>query len=154
MLIHSCFHMQVYSLADSLMKNSCQQLQTWRVILSRAKKSYFGKACSQPIECMRQGVWVATVLAWYHALAIVCQPCHVLECMWQSSAPTNRNEYLTSWLRCMSLIIKARQKYRYLSWIVYDQNFCLQAVKVGNTKWASVDPRIYTQCFTGMALST
>ena len=53
----------------------------------------------------------------------------------------------------MSLIIKASQKYCYPSWVLYDQNFRQQAAEVGNTEWARVDPSIYTQCFTGIALS-
>ena len=36
---------------------------------------------------------------------------------------------------------------------MYDQNFRQQAAEVGSTEWARVDPSIYTQCFTGMALS-
>ena len=51
-----------------------------------------------------------------------------------------------------SIIAKASQKYRWPSWIVYDQNFRQEAADMQNKQWAKVDPSIYAQCFTGMAL--
>ena len=38
------------------------------------------------------------------------------------------------------------------SWIVYDQNFRQEVADMQNKQWAKVDPSIYAQCFTGMAL--
>ena len=51
-----------------------------------------------------------------------------------------------------SIIAKASQKYRWPSWIDYDQTFRQEAADMQNKQWAKVDPSIYTQCFTGMPL--
>ena len=48
-----------------------------------------------------------------------------------------------------SLIARCSAKYRWPSWVVYDQNFRQEAAESGNLDWAKVDPSIYTQCFTG-----
>ena len=52
----------------------------------------------------------------------------------------------------LSLIAKCRLKYRWPSWVVYDQNFRQEAAKTGHTDWSKVDPSIYTQCFTGASI--
>ena len=52
-----------------------------------------------------------------------------------------------------SLIAKASQKYKWPSWVVYDQNFRQEAAGNPSQAWAKVDPSIYAQCFTGQALS-
>ena len=39
-----------------------------------------------------------------------------------------------------SIIAKASQKYRWPSWIVYDQNFRQEAADMQNKQWAKVDP--------------
>ena len=48
-----------------------------------------------------------------------------------------------------SLIARCSAKYKWPSWVVYDQNFRQEAAESGNVDWAKVDPSIYTQCFTG-----
>lgn len=50
-------------------------------------------------------------------------------------------------------IAKASQKYRWPSWVVYDQNFRQEAAGNPTQSWAKVDPSIYAQCFTGQAIS-
>lgn len=82
---------------------------------------------------------------------------------------------LATWLQCFSLyvatiatkfpgrvpelmayqmiIAKASQRYRWPSWIVYDQNFRQEAAGSSKQAWGRVDPSIYAQCFTGQALS-
>ena len=52
----------------------------------------------------------------------------------------------------MIIIAKASQKFAWPSWVVYDQNFRQEAACSTSTQWARVDPSIYTQCFTGMAI--
>ena len=52
----------------------------------------------------------------------------------------------------MVIIAKASQKFAWPSWVVYDQNFRQEAACSTSTQWARVDPSIYTQCFTGMAI--
>ncbi len=50
----------------------------------------------------------------------------------------------------LAIITKASQKYKWPSWVIYDQNFRMDAA--GNP--AQLDPSIYAQCFTGQVLST
>ena len=55
-------------------------------------------------------------------------------------------------LAYMATIAKASQKYRWPSWLAYNQNF-RQAAESGNCEWSKIDPSIYAQCFNGMAIS-
>ena len=48
---------------------------------------------------------------------------------------------------------KCSLKYRWPSWLVYDQNFRQEAAESGRTDWSKVDPSIYAQCFTGASIS-
>ena len=50
-------------------------------------------------------------------------------------------------------IAKASIKFQWPSWVVYDQNFRIEAA---NTRmdWSKVDPSIYAQCFSNMAKSS
>ena len=57
-------------------------------------------------------------------------------------------------LAYMSIIAKASQKFLWPSWVVYDQNFRQEAASCGNSEWARVDPGIYAQCFTDMAIGS
>lgn len=52
-----------------------------------------------------------------------------------------------------SLIAKASAKFRWPSWVVYDQNFRQEAAGNSHMSWAKADPSIYAQCFTNQALS-
>ena len=79
---------------------------------------------------------------------------------------------LATWIQCFSIyaatlsakrmpqlmayqtiIAKASQRYRWPSWVVYDQNFRKEAAGNPHQSWARVDPSIYAQCFTGQAIS-
>lgn len=53
-----------------------------------------------------------------------------------------------------AIIAKASTKYRWPSWIVYDQNFRQEAAGQPAQSWAKVDPSIYSLCFTGQARSS
>ena len=53
----------------------------------------------------------------------------------------------------LTLIAKCSQKYRWSSWVVYDQNFWQEAAEIGQKDWSKVDPSIYAQCFTGASIS-
>ena len=53
-----------------------------------------------------------------------------------------------------TIIAKASQRYRWPSWVVYDQNFRQEAAGNPHQSWARVEPSIYAQCFTGQAVST
>ena len=51
----------------------------------------------------------------------------------------------------MSIITKASQKYKWPSWVIYDQNFRLDAAGSASQPWSRVDPSLYAQCFTGQS---
>ena len=53
-----------------------------------------------------------------------------------------------------TIVAKASMKYRWPSWVVYDQNFRQEAAGNPTQSWAKVDPSIYAQCFTGQALTS
>ena len=65
---------------------------------------------------------------------------------------TKNPDRLPDLMAYMSIIAKASQKFAWPSWVVYDQNFRQEAACTANIQWARVDPSIYTQCFTGMAI--
>lgn len=48
-----------------------------------------------------------------------------------------------------ALIAKASKKFKWPSWVVYDQNFRQDAAGNPDLPWAKVDPSLYAQCFTG-----
>ena len=52
-----------------------------------------------------------------------------------------------------SLIAKVRAKFKWPSWVVYDQNFRQDAVGNLQLAWAKVDPSTYAQCFTNQVIS-
>ena len=53
----------------------------------------------------------------------------------------------------MAIIAKSSQKYKWPSWVIYDQNFRMEIAGNPTHSWAKVDPSLYAQCFTGQALS-
>ena len=59
-----------------------------------------------------------------------------------------------SLLAYMTVIAKASTKYKWPSWVVYDQNYRQDAADSGITDWSKVDPSTYTQCFTNAAISS
>ena len=52
-----------------------------------------------------------------------------------------------------SLIARSSAKFRWPSWVVYDQNFRQEAAGNSHMSWAKADPSIYAQCFTKQAIS-
>ena len=52
-----------------------------------------------------------------------------------------------------AIIAKASSKYRWPSWVVYDQNFRLEVAGNPDQPWAKVDPSIYALSFTGQTIS-
>lgn len=53
-----------------------------------------------------------------------------------------------------STIAKASQKYKWPSWVIYDQSFRQEMAGTTGQSWAKVDPSIYSLCFTGQAISS
>ena len=62
-------------------------------------------------------------------------------------------ERLPELMAYQSLIAKASTKYKWPSWVVYDQNFRQDAAGNPQLSWTKVDPSIYAQCFTNQAIS-
>lgn len=61
---------------------------------------------------------------------------------------------IKSLLVYMTTIAKASMKYKWMSWVVYDQNYRQEAADSGITDWSKVDPSTYTQCFANAAISS
>ena len=49
---------------------------------------------------------------------------------------------------------KLSQKFRWPSWVIYDQNYRQEAAESGKVDWSRVDASIHALCFNGMAKST
>ena len=62
-------------------------------------------------------------------------------------------ERSTELLAYMTLIVRSSTKYRWPSWVIYDQNFRLEAATGGQIDWAKSDASLFAQCFTGQTLS-
>ena len=52
-----------------------------------------------------------------------------------------------------SLIARASKKFKWPSWLVYDQNFRQEAAGNTSLQWAKAEPSLYAQCFTGQEIS-
>ena len=62
-------------------------------------------------------------------------------------------ERLPDLLGYAAFIAKCSQKFKWPSWVVYDQNFRQLAAEETLTTWARPDPGVYAQSFTNYALS-
>lgn len=51
----------------------------------------------------------------------------------------------------LAIISKASQKYRWPSWVIYDQNFRMEAAGNPSRSWAKVEASLYAQSITGQA---
>lgn len=51
-------------------------------------------------------------------------------------------------------IAKLSQKFRWPSWVIYDNSFQQEAAESGRVDWAKIDASLHTQCFHSMALSS
>ncbi len=52
-----------------------------------------------------------------------------------------------------SLVARASKKFKWPSWVIYDQNFRQEAAGNDELQWAKAEPRLYTQCFTDQDIS-
>ena len=67
---------------------------------------------------------------------------------------TQQPERIPELMAYQSIIAKASMKYKWSSWIVYDQNFRQDVAGNPTQWWAKVDPSIYAVCFTSQAISS
>ncbi len=51
-------------------------------------------------------------------------------------------------------VAKLSQKFRWPSWVVYNNSFRQEAAESGKTDWGKIDGSLHAQCFLGMALSS
>ena len=63
-------------------------------------------------------------------------------------------ERYTDLMAYQSIMAKASQRYRWPSWVIYDQSFRQERAGTLGQSWARVDPSIYSLCFTGQTIST
>ena len=57
-----------------------------------------------------------------------------------------------SLLMYSAIIARLSKKFRWPSWIIYDQYFRQEAADTGKTDWFKIDSSIHAQCFRGMSL--
>ena len=62
-------------------------------------------------------------------------------------------ERLPELMAYQSLIAKASAKFKWPSWVAYDQNFRQDAAGNPQPSWVKADPSIYAQCFTNQAIN-
>ncbi len=74
--------------------------------------------------------------------------------LYSAVVASQKPERVPELMTYMAIIAKASIKYKWPSWIIYDQNFCMEVAGNPSQSWARVDPSMYAQCFTGQALST
>ena len=59
----------------------------------------------------------------------------------------------TAMLMYMSKISNLSSKFKWPSWVIYDQAIRQEAADSGRTDWSKIDSGIHSQCFNGMAKS-
>ena len=64
-------------------------------------------------------------------------------------------ERITDLLGYMCQIVRASHRFKWPSWIIYDQNFRQEAAERNQTSdWARIDSSLFAQCFTGQSKSS
>ena len=53
----------------------------------------------------------------------------------------------------MAEIAKASVKYKWPSWVIYDQKYRMEAAETQKADWSKIEPSIYAQCFHGMEIA-
>ena len=54
----------------------------------------------------------------------------------------------------MATIVRVSQDYPGLAWVRYDAAFRQRAALTGDTRWSTINPTLYTICFTRVTTST
>ena len=62
-------------------------------------------------------------------------------------------ERSTSLMLYAGSIGRLSQRFKWPSWVIYDNAFRQEAAESGNLDWSKIDASIHAQCFTGMAVS-
>lgn len=96
----------------------------------------------QAAELMQSRKMIPDLATWVQCFSVFCT-------VVIAKSPSRLAELMAY----QTTIAKASQRYRWPSWIVYDQNFRQEAAGNPHLSWARVDPSMYAQCFTGQAIS-
>ena len=94
-------------------------------------------------DLMQQKKLIPDIPTWVqcfsHYAAIVC-----------SKYPDRRADLLGY----ISQIMRVSQRFKWPSWVIYDQSFRQEAAERGIKEWSQMDPSLFAQCFTGQAKNT
>ena len=114
-----------------------------------------GKACPIP-QSLEGQVLVVQAADLLQARKIIPDLATWLQCfaLYVATLAPSHPSRVPEMMAYQTIIAKASQKYRWPSWVVYDQNFRQEAANNPAQSWTKVEPSIYAQCFTGQAIST
>ncbi len=73
--------------------------------------------------------------------------------LYATAIATHQPERLPDLMAYQGTIARCSLKYKWPSWVVYDQNFRQEAAGNAGQPRARVDPSMYAQCFTGQEIS-
>ncbi len=110
--------------------------------LSGTKGSIKECICSWCIELIRPRV-TSALATWVLCLAIYAS---VVTTKFAKRIPATKGYTVDT--------IRASRQFRWLSWVLYDVNYCRQAAASNQTDWSKINPNLYVQCFTGWARNT
>ena len=68
-----------------------------------------------------------------------------------STRATAAPELIPELMAYMATIVWVSQDFEGLAWVRYDVAFRRQAALTGNTRWSTINPTLYTMCFSGRA---
>ena len=71
--------------------------------------------------------------------------------LFAAAVARKKPQRLPDMMAYMTIVTKASQKYKWPAWVIYDQNFRMEAAGDSTMSWAKVEPSLYAQCFTGQA---
>ena len=104
-----------------------------------------GRPVPQSVEGQIIVVQVADLLHIRKIIPDLATWCHCFAVYVAALIP-HQPSRLADCMAYQSLIARASQKYKWPSWVVYDQNFRQEAAGNPSQAWAKVDPSIYIVC--------
>lgn len=118
------------------------------------------KGSSKPLSALNQGMEGHIVLPQAADLAqskkLIPDAATWVQCfsLYTSVVVSKFPERAQSLLCYMATICKFSKRYKWPSWLVYDQQFCQEAADTGKTDWSKIDGTIHTFCFNGQSIET
>ena len=114
------------------------------------------QSCHQPIpQAMEGQVIVVKAADLVQSRRLIPDYATWSQCfaLYVAAVASHQPERLPDLMAYQALIVRASKKYRWPSWLVYDQNFRQEAAGNRELLWAKADPSMYAQCFTCQELS-